>query len=81
MDRTLLGCAVGMAISITASTSYLYMCIRNLRSTEGGYGKRTFERYRTLIHEGSASVWPMRLVVFCTPLGIVVVFSSILLGK
>lgn len=81
MDRILLGCGTGMAILCTASMSYFYMCIRNLRGTEGSYGQRTFERYRALVQEGSASIWPMRLVVFCAPLGIAIVFGSILLSK
>jgi hypothetical protein len=79
--RAWIGALSGMGVFWVGAFAYLYMCLRNLRETDGRYGSRTFERYQSLVNTGAASVWPKRLVMLSGPLGIVIIFSSILLSK
>jgi hypothetical protein len=38
-------------------------------------------KYRRLIREEDAPAWPLIVTYFCLPLGIVIIFAAIFLGK
>lgn len=77
-----IGAFSGLGIFLLGANGLRYMQAHVL----GGWNKVKIVhdltgRYRSLIREGKAPLWPLVLYWVCFPLGIVVAFASILLTK
>jgi hypothetical protein len=74
------GAFIGFGIFGLGVHGFRYMQARIL----GGWNRARiihdfFAKYRTLIREEKAPLWPLLLCMICIPLGIVIAFTSILL--
>lgn len=82
LNATSVGVLLGFAIFLVGVHGLRYMQAR----IHGGWNRiqvvhNFFGKYRTLIREGKAPLWPLILYWVCFPLGIIVTFASIILTK
>ena len=82
LNATSVGVLLGFAIFLVGVHGFRYMQAR----IYGGWIRvqgpfNFFGKYRALIREGKAPLWPLILYGVCSPLGIIVAFASILLTK
>ncbi len=81
LDATTVGVFSGFGIFLLGVHGFRYMQARvaggwnRVRIVRGLVGK-----YRDMIREGIAPLWPLVLCGMCIPIGIAVVFASIFLG-
>lgn len=78
-NATIAGTLLGFGISALGVHGRRYMQARVF----GGWNRVRITRdltakYRTLIREGKAPLWPLMLFRVCLPLGIIIIFASIL---
>lgn len=76
------GALLGISICMLGVHGFRYMQARLF----GGWNRVRIEhgwlgKYRTMIREGNAPLWPLVLYLVCCPLGIVVVFAFIFAAK
>jgi hypothetical protein len=81
-NLTIVGAFLGVGISGLGVHGLRYMQARVL----GGWNRVRIMRdltgkYRVLIREGNAPLWPLVLFRVCFPLGIVICFASIIWVK
>lgn len=79
LNATTVGALVGLAVSAAGVHGRRYMQAR----VYGGWNRVRITRdltgqYRALIRESKAPLWPLVLFRVCFPLGIIIVFASIL---
>ena len=82
LNATIAGAFLGVGISGVGIHGLRYMQARVF----GGWNRVRIAhdltgQYRALIRDGKAPLWPLVLYRVCFPLGIVIAFASILLGK
>ena len=81
-NLTIVGAFLGVGISALGVHGLRYMQARVL----GGWNRvrimhNLTGKYRVLIREGNAPLWPLVLFRVCFPLGIVIAFASIIWVK
>jgi hypothetical protein len=59
------------------SRTYMNILISQSLLSDGSNARSTELRYKRLIREKGARVWPLIVTVICVPLGILLVFTAI----
>lgn len=73
---------VGFVLVLTGTATRTYMNIVIDRSPLAGntFTRSTELRYRRLVREQGAPLWPLAVTVACVPLGIVIAFAAVILS-
>jgi hypothetical protein len=80
--RIYIGPLFGMGIFSFGLYSLRYVQSRVFRSSKQVKNMRDLIRkYRALISSGSAPSWPLACLIVCCPLGILIMFASLILVK